>query len=111
MTEFGFCVVAALSSHTMGRPLTRSCRIGKSRFTVYGSKSPVAGVALSGTTSGEKSYARPGTPVGPGGAGATSGVPGNGALAVGSTGFAGSLGRAGEDDGTPASNGAAPGSA
>ena len=31
MTALGFCVVAALSSHTSGRPFTRSCRIGKSR--------------------------------------------------------------------------------
>ena len=29
MTACGFCVVAALSSQTSGRPWTRSCRIGK----------------------------------------------------------------------------------
>jgi hypothetical protein len=33
MTACGFCVVAALSNHTSGRPLTRSRRIGKSRRT------------------------------------------------------------------------------
>ncbi len=33
MTTCGFCVVAALSNHTSGRPLTRSRRIGKSRRT------------------------------------------------------------------------------
>ena len=33
MTARGFCVVAALSSQTNGRPLTRSSRIGKSRRT------------------------------------------------------------------------------
>src|SRR6187399_2665029 len=40
MTERGFCVVAPLSSHTSGRPLTRSARIGKSRFTACGSNTP-----------------------------------------------------------------------
>ena len=36
MTACGFCVVAALSSQTSGRPCTRSRRIGKSRLTAFG---------------------------------------------------------------------------
>src|SRR5580698_2072394 len=38
MTLCGFCVVAALSSQTNGRPLTRSRRIGKSRLNASASK-------------------------------------------------------------------------
>ena len=38
MTDFGFCVVAALSNQISGRPLTVSLRIGKSRRTASTSK-------------------------------------------------------------------------
>lgn len=38
MTDCGFCVVAALSSQTSGRPWTSSCRIGKSRRMALTSK-------------------------------------------------------------------------
>ena len=38
MTARGFCVVAALSSQTSGRPCTRSARIGKSRRMACTSK-------------------------------------------------------------------------
>src|ERR1035438_901645 len=51
MTAFGFCVVAALSSHTRGRPLTCSWRIGKSRRMNCGSNGR-AGKATSGTRPG-----------------------------------------------------------
>ncbi len=44
MTACGFCVVAALSSQTSGRPLTRSRRIGKSRRTASASNPPMAAV-------------------------------------------------------------------
>src|SRR6266478_3500103 len=54
MTALGFCVVAALSSHTSGRPFTCSCRMGKSRRMNCGSNGR-AETATSGTRSGRNS--------------------------------------------------------
>src|ERR1700681_3345850 len=54
MTALGFCVVAALSSHTSGRPFTCSCRMGKSRRMNCGSNGRVD-TATSGTKSGRNS--------------------------------------------------------
>src|SRR6266853_3958924 len=54
MTALGFCVVAALSSHTSGRPFTCSCRMGKSRRMNCGLNGR-ADTATSGTRSGRNS--------------------------------------------------------
>src|ERR1700723_2221001 len=57
MTALGFCVVAALSSQTSGRPCTRVSRIGKSRRMSLASSGRLEAPRSCGTTSGRNSNA------------------------------------------------------
>src|SRR5579883_2337011 len=54
MTTWGFCVVAALSSQTSGRPWTRSRKIGKS-FLMVAPSNGSSEARTSGTSSGRNS--------------------------------------------------------
>jgi hypothetical protein len=117
MTAFGFWVVAALSSQISGRPLTRSCRMGKSWRINRGSSGRLAMPSSAGARSGlnstdstpggrevdcDAALSALGLPDEPGIGEATGGVPGNAVgrvrKSVSVTEFAGT-GLAGIDEG------------
>src|ERR1700722_3281254 len=112
MTTCGFCVVAALSSQTSGRPFTRSRKIGKSFLMVFGSNWRI-GAARSGTSSGWKSV----TPIAGAAVvhGASSGVGAGATVVHGASGVGAGVGAAvdhsvpGVDPGVGTTGGAAPG--